>query len=38
MMNGPFRVPAQAGTQSQNLNWVPACAGTRCSVNAGGAK
>ncbi len=33
-----IRVPAQAGTQSQGLNWNPACAGTRRSVNAGGAK
>ncbi|WP_336980016.1 hypothetical protein, partial [Altererythrobacter fulvus] len=23
----PFVIPAQAGTQQQPLNWVPACAG-----------
>ncbi|MBG6117013.1 hypothetical protein FB595_101339 [Sphingobium sp. AEW010] len=33
-----IRVPVQAGTQSQGLNWIPASAGTRRSVNAGGAK
>ncbi|MES2156771.1 MAG: type II secretion system minor pseudopilin GspI [Pseudomonadota bacterium] len=34
--NAIRRVPAQAGTQSRDRNWVPAFAGTRSSANERG--